>query len=517
MKSQRQVIVLVTFFLVAAIAADALAATPRIDFNNDGFGDLAIAAPYATVDGKEFAGTVTVLYGTSTGLSSASSQVLRYDQLIVGPQPTQEAKYDFFGHALAAADFNGDGFTDLAIGVPRTDSNPSQPGVVIVAYGHAYGIKLRASWCPCPLQPQSFTMPTPQPHDRFGSALAAGDFKFDGYADLAAAAPDYDIGSTNFGAGAVRMMHGGPNKLAAIASILSVNAQPHASFGYSLAAGNFGKTAAADLAIGIPFRDNVHLNGGSVAVIYGSVLGLRPTPVSDGGGGMFWVTQDDTAFTPERNSDYFGWALAAGDFGTGGNAANAGFDDLGIGIPGREVTTVIDAGAVTVLYGAVNGFSHTGSQQQWSLAPLQGSPVQGDSFGLALIAGNLGYDGQADLAIGVPYHPVNGLYAAGVVSLVFGTPTGLSGANNKLVHMAGNSQSNAFLGAALSAAQFDGNGYVDLAIGIPRWNVSTALGDAGAVSIRYGTATGPASTASNQFWTAAAPESQARFGFALSK
>jgi hypothetical protein len=104
-----------------------------------------------------------------------------------------------------------------------------------------------------------------------------------------------------------------------------------------------------------------------------------------------------------------------------------------------------------------------------------------------------------------------------VVSLVFGTPTGLSGANNKLVHMAGNSQSNAFLGAALSAAQFDGNGYVDLAIGIPRWNVSTALGDAGAVSIRYGTATGPASTASNQFWTAAAPESQARFGFALSK
>ncbi len=44
-------------------------------------------------------------------------------------------------------------------------------------------------------------------------------------------------------------------------------------FGYSLAAGNFGNTGQADLAIGVPFEDQAATNDGAVNVIYGAPAG----------------------------------------------------------------------------------------------------------------------------------------------------------------------------------------------------------------------------------------------------
>jgi hypothetical protein len=298
---------------------------------------------------KQYAGVVTVILGNNKG-----TQLLRYDQLIVGCQPVDPSRpclatrNDYFGYAVAPGDFNGDGYTDLAIGVPRFNTTPAMAGIVIVAYGSASGLKKRVSFCPCPLQPQSFRMyGAVEINDRYGFALAAGDFLLDGYADLAVGAPHRN--STNFAdTGAVHMLHGGPNKLTATTQVLK-NSQPHSQAGYSLAAGNFGKTGATDLAIGIPFFDNTASDSGGVRVYYGSLIGLSQNTTSDGGGGTFWTTQVDNGFGPENYSDYFGWALAAGDFGTGGNSANTGFDDLAIGIPQREVGTYTDAGAVTVL------------------------------------------------------------------------------------------------------------------------------------------------------------------------
>lgn len=105
------------------------------------------------------------------------------------------------------------------------------------------------------------------------------------------------------------------------------------------------------------------------------------------------------------------------------------------------------------------------------------------------------------------------LGGAGVVSVVFGTPSGLSATNNKLVHMDAGSQQCAKFGASLAVSQFGGDSSIDPAVGIPKWNVATSL-DGGAVSIRYGSATGPSATTSNEFWTAGILEPQANFGFA---
>ena len=47
---------------------------------------------------------------------------------------------DAFGSALATGDFNGDGFQDLAVGIPAEDNNYADDGAVVVIHGTATGL-----------------------------------------------------------------------------------------------------------------------------------------------------------------------------------------------------------------------------------------------------------------------------------------------------------------------------------------------------------------------------------------
>ncbi|MFI7140706.1 FG-GAP repeat protein [Streptomyces massasporeus] len=76
---------------------------------------MAFAAPYAKVDGKGMAGYVAVVYGGATGLDPAEHTVI--SQNTAGVPGAAEAE-DGFGEAIAPADLNGDGYTDLAVGPP---------------------------------------------------------------------------------------------------------------------------------------------------------------------------------------------------------------------------------------------------------------------------------------------------------------------------------------------------------------------------------------------------------------
>jgi hypothetical protein len=73
------------------------------------------------------------------------------------------------------ADFNRDGFADLAIGTPYEDiGNLADAGAVSVLYGTASGLSSTRS--------QLFTQVggTVEAGDRFGYAVATGDFNHDG-------------------------------------------------------------------------------------------------------------------------------------------------------------------------------------------------------------------------------------------------------------------------------------------------------------------------------------------------
>ena len=136
MTTTRLTLILVIAGLVAlalpSIARGAPSATG--DFNGDGRSDLAVGAPMDSVGRHENAGAVNVIYGSrGGGLRTGGDQ--QFTQGTPGVQGWVEA-HDRFGSTLAAADFDGDGYSDLAVGSPGEDaSGRRNTGVVHVLYG----------------------------------------------------------------------------------------------------------------------------------------------------------------------------------------------------------------------------------------------------------------------------------------------------------------------------------------------------------------------------------------------
>jgi len=188
------------------------------DFNGDGFADLAIGEPGATIGGHANAGDVIVIYGSGSGLSTTAHRAdIWFGDLwpsrVGGARTVDSQAGDLFGSALASGDFNGDGFSDLAIGIPGKDAEMTTGGCafgctyenvgqVVLLYGSANGLFVRTG------QAFDFTL-----NDHFylrdghvaagaklGQSLAWGDFNGDGAGDLAIGAPNYKLDAGLFAA-----------------------------------------------------------------------------------------------------------------------------------------------------------------------------------------------------------------------------------------------------------------------------------------------------------------------------
>jgi hypothetical protein len=88
-------------------------------------------------------------------------------------------------------------------------------------------------------------------------------------------------------------------------------------------------------------------------------------------------------------------------------------------------------------------------------------------------------DGFADLAIGAPGENA----AAGAVNVLDGSPDGLAGLNQTLTQAA--SEAGDGFGTALAKGNFNGDGFVDLAVGAPGEDVGS-LTDTGVVHLLFG-------------------------------
>ncbi len=160
-----------------------------------------MGVPGESVGSANEAGAVNVLYGRAAGLTGSGSQL--FTQNTSGVGSSAEAG-DSLGDALAAGDFNNDGFADLAVGAPGESSNILAIGAVNVLYGGAAGLTGTGS--------QFFTQSTSggdtgEEHDSFGDTLTVGDFNNDGFADLAIGVPFESVGSV-LEAGAVNVLFG---------------------------------------------------------------------------------------------------------------------------------------------------------------------------------------------------------------------------------------------------------------------------------------------------------------------
>jgi hypothetical protein len=169
------------------------------DFDGDGYADLVIGVPNEELVLQSNAGRVQVLYGSSAGLTSADTENFMLQAYTAG---------DRYGAALTTGDFDGDGFDELAVGIPGEDLYSwANIGAVEILYGTSVGLHRRSGWDDFWTQGDSGMVDGPTLGDKFGSALAAGDFDNDGYADLAVGIPYEDVGNI-VDAGAAHLLYG---------------------------------------------------------------------------------------------------------------------------------------------------------------------------------------------------------------------------------------------------------------------------------------------------------------------
>ena len=373
---------------------------------------------------------------------------------VAQPSPTER---------VDRVDFNGDGFDDLAIGVPGEGiGGAALAGAVNILYGGAGGLAGTN---------QLLTQGNPEPVDLFGFAVAKGDFNADGFTDLAVGAPSEDVGTAGL-AGAVNVFYGSANGLPATSQVrLQSNPENSDRFGSALDAGLFNDDDVMDLAVGAPGETvGGRPDAGAVSVFYGSAGGLPAT------------SQTLLQGNPELG-DRFGTALVAGFF-------NADQGDLAVGAPGEDVGGAGGAGAVSVFSGTPGGLPTS------SRVLLQANSEVGDQFGSALAAGFFD-TGPSDLAIGAPFEDLGGATDAGAVNVVYGSNTGLVGRNQTLTQdspgVVGTAEPGDLFGVALARGiffnNFNGDDFADLAIGAAGEAVGAAT-DAGAVNVQYGSSTG---------------------------
>lgn len=109
---------------------------PDKDINNDGYDDLIVGVPGEGAPGQPYGGYIEAFRGGSRSAAASpfgvnlSSAVL-WSQDSPGVEGSVQTGDDF-GRALAIGDFNGDGFKDVAVGLPGQNSlspgNYSAPG-----------------------------------------------------------------------------------------------------------------------------------------------------------------------------------------------------------------------------------------------------------------------------------------------------------------------------------------------------------------------------------------------------
>lgn len=150
------------------------------DFNDDGVEDIALGMPFDAYQSDKAAGSVSIIYqphkygGTVVDLGNLDE---KYGIRIFGTQANAQ-----FGYALSAADFTGDGRTDLAVSSPnRLIKGPQTEGAVYILDGN----HLPKTTGPMP----DDTLTIKGNGGQFGYKLTAADVNADQRKDLVIAAP----------------------------------------------------------------------------------------------------------------------------------------------------------------------------------------------------------------------------------------------------------------------------------------------------------------------------------------
>lgn len=347
------------------------------DFDGDGYAELAVSDPGAGVSGEVY------LYedeGVGSYTDSWTRRLSQNDVTVSSNEPG-----DDFGWALAAADFNNDGYDDLAVGTPgeRWGLGP-QAGTVYLFRGSASGL---VYWHRLDQQtPNDISTGSNQPGERFGATLAVGNFANGSNPDLVVGAPRelrFNDGNDNLRPGGVHIFFSPAGSGSTVnltywkryvgPSVDSDNAE---RLGFSLAVGDFDNDGNDDVAAGA-VQDEATAGNRDPGLVRIWEPATNQT---------WWIQSPAVTW-----GEAFGWALAAADFN------DDGADDLAVGAPGARIGSNT-SGIVHVFLQNAAGLSYHHSLDQAGFS----SSEDGDFLGGALTANDVDGDGWVELYAGAP-------------------------------------------------------------------------------------------------------------------
>ncbi len=424
------------------------------DFNKDGIDDLAVGS--STSEGSK--GRVFLYKGDRSGKLKYWHTI---DQTFLGANENG----DRFGYSLAAGDFNKDGFDDLAVGIPfeRPGRNP-KAGYVMIFKGSKTKM---IAW-------QGLGQKDYGKHeegDKFGFALAAGDFNGDGRDDLAIGVPGEAPGR-NPKSGDVATYKGTSRGLVfwkAFGGQKGLGKNENGDlFGHALAAGDFNGDGKDDLAVSsLGEAPGSSPKSGDVLIYRGSSAGLNPWKGLDGQKGL----------GKNEAGDLVGYALSIGDYNGDGK------DDLAVGAPGEAPGRSAKSGDVLIYKGTNTGpmpWKGFGGQKGLDNNQLD------DRAGNAIASGDFNGDGRDDIAVGVPGKTISNAKASGNVLIYKGGTAVNPWKNMKGQVGLGKDEAGDRFGDKLISGDFNGDGKMDLAVGIPKETPGSSRYRTGVVFIYLG-------------------------------
>ncbi|MFD9440148.1 FG-GAP and VCBS repeat-containing protein [Streptomyces sp. NPDC060006] len=414
---------LLTFAASAATAADSAAvAAADADFNGDGLADVAVSATGAYVNGKAAAGALTVLYG------GGAHATITQDTAGV---PGTAEKDDFFGTDTAYGDFDGDGYDDVAVGAQGEDvGSDVDGGTVAVLWGSAAGLQggttvadprpAKHDWFGSVLEAADFDGDGKDDLALGTYTSATVDIHRGGFTRAGATGGHYTVSvAVQSGDGwGIRFLQSGDANGDGVEDLIVNGYETDTEDGYNanfwypgsadgiqspdyqkLPAGiitDVGDTDSDgydDIVFGLAWDDEIAgaQLGGAALIGHGSASGPAQGDVQ--------TIDQDTSGVPGGGEpgDQFGSELDLGDVNGDGRL------DLVVSSPGEDLAGVVDAGAATVLYGAADGSGITGAGAEFldqNTAGVPNSNEAEDRFGSDVHVDDLDGDGRGDVVIG---------------------------------------------------------------------------------------------------------------------
>ncbi|MFD9076167.1 FG-GAP and VCBS repeat-containing protein [Streptomyces lasiicapitis] len=396
------------------------------------------------------------------------------------------------------ADFNDDGYADVAASAPFTYVNGKKwAGALVVTYGKEGGAG----------RSKAYTQNSPgvpgaaEKGDLFGNETAYGDFDGDGYDDLLVSAGGEDVGGDKDG-GTATILWGSSGGLKGGTTLKDPRPTKHDGFSELLQAGDFNGDGKDDIALGTGTTAVIDIYRGGftragrtgghstvkVPLHTDASNGVRQLHSGDANGdgkedlivngyertqqgynANFWLPGSSSG--PRASAAQ---KLPAGIITDLGDTDKDGYDDVVIGnlwdsgIPGSA-----RGGAVHVLHGTRSGPA-SGDREKFTqnTSGVPGSGEKGDAFGNELDLGDINGDGNLDLIVGAPGETVDGVSDSGAVTILYGAAngSGITGRGSRLLTqntpgVPDSDEKNDFLGTDVHLDDLNGDGRADAVLG----------------------------------------------------